>query len=150
MQSGPGGGRASGVALLQARIADLGQRCDFRERHAGTPANGRLVPTIVFPADRDSTAHPRNGDLIIALSAGARGLRRDVRHGQVPGGRTYPLTVYIDAADRAELAQWQVHGGCHAWSGGRAEGSYTDPRGLDASGEMLRFFLGHTLDIELS
>ncbi|KAA2213630.1 PHB depolymerase family esterase [Pseudoroseomonas oryzae] len=108
----------------------------------------RLVPAIVFHADRDSTVHPRNGDQVIAQSAAhpaAAGLRATVQRGQVPGGHAYSRTCHLDAEERAVLEQWQVHGGGHAWSGGSPAGSYTDPRGPDASREMLRFFLVHRL-----
>lgn len=107
------------------------------------PATGqRLVPTIVFHADQDATVHPRNGDQVMAQS-GAGALRRQVERGEVPQGHAYTRTIHADAAGRAVLEQWVVHGGGHAWSGGSSAGSYTDPRGPDASREMLRFFLEH-------
>ncbi len=102
-----------------------------------------IVPTIVFHADKDHTVHPRNGDQVIAQSAAAGGLRTEVQRGQVPGGHAYTRTLHADAGGQLVLEQWLIHGGGHAWSGGSAAGSYTDPRGPDASREMLRFFLEH-------
>ena len=57
------------------------------------------------------------------------------------GGRRTVRTVVRrpDGPPQAEL--WLVEGAGHAWSGGNAAGSYTDPSGPDASAEMVRFFL---------
>jgi poly(hydroxyalkanoate) depolymerase family esterase len=128
----------------------------MRQGAAGAPPRPggvqRPVPTIVFHADRDSTVHPRNGDQVIAQSSAAlpEGLRREVERGQVPGGHAYSRTLHLDDGGRALLEQWLIHGGGHAWSGGSPAGSYTDPRGPDASREMLRFFLSHSLTLGAS
>jgi poly(hydroxyalkanoate) depolymerase family esterase len=114
--------------------------------HASANGGGRrVVPTIVFHADQDGTVHPRNGDQVIAQSGAtaAGGLRTEVQRGRVPGGHAYSRTIHADAGGRPVLEHWLVHGGGHAWSGGSPAGSYTDPRGPDASREMLRFFLEH-------
>jgi poly(hydroxyalkanoate) depolymerase family esterase len=105
----------------------------------------RLVPTIVFHGDQDSTVHPRNGDHVIAQStAGATtGLQTRVEQGRVPGGHAYSRTLHTDARGQTILEQWVVHGNGHAWSGGSPAGSYTDRQGPDATREMLRFFLEH-------
>jgi poly(hydroxyalkanoate) depolymerase family esterase len=105
----------------------------------------RVVPTIVFHADKDGTVHPSNGDQVIAQAGAAAGakLPATTEQGQVPGGRSYTRSLHATAGDAAVLEQWVVHGGGHAWSGGSAAGTYTDPQGPDASREMMRFFLDH-------
>lgn len=103
---------------------------------------GQLVPTIVFHGDQDRTVHPSNGDGVIAQAAtAAGGLRVREERGRVPGGHGWRRLAHLDATGRTILEQWVVEGAGHAWSGGSPQGSFTDPRGPDASREMLRFFL---------
>jgi poly(hydroxyalkanoate) depolymerase family esterase len=106
------------------------------------------VPTIVFHGDRDATVHPNNGDQILEQSLGTMATQKKVHRGQVPGGHAYTRTILSDASGRGMLEHWNIHGAGHAWSGGSPAGSYTDPRGPDATREMLRFFLEHFLPEE--
>ena len=106
------------------------------------------VPTIVFHGDRDTTVHPNNGDQILEQSVRTMSTQKKVHRGQVPGGHAYTRTILSDASGRGMLEHWNIHGAGHAWSGGSPAGSYTDPRGPDATREMLRFFLEHSLPEE--
>jgi poly(hydroxyalkanoate) depolymerase family esterase len=106
--------------------------------------SGSAVPTIVFHGDRDSTVHPDNGDQIIAQANGATSGTSSVIRGQVPGGHAYTQTILADAGGQVTSEHWTIHGAGHAWSGGSPAGSYTDPKGPDATREMLRFFLAHS------
>ncbi|MFN3439612.1 MAG: alpha/beta hydrolase family esterase [Acidovorax sp.] len=120
-------------------------------------------PTIVFHGDADPTVHAHNGEQLIqaTLSAlasapgGAPATVKTVQQGQSASGQGYTRTVYSLAggADteskppRPAVAEhWVLHGAGHAWAGGNAGGSHTDPRGVNATQEMLRFFLEHPRD----
>jgi poly(hydroxyalkanoate) depolymerase family esterase len=106
------------------------------------------IPLIVFHGDHDeivsvaNASHIRQQRLAVgeALTA-ADGSR--VTHGQVSGGHSYTRTTYSDEA-QVLLEQWIVHGAGHAWFGGTAGCSYTDPLGPNASAEMVRFFSEHS------
>jgi poly(hydroxyalkanoate) depolymerase family esterase len=106
-------------------------------------ASARHVPAIVFHGDRDTTVHPHNGEAVVEQAARGVSLKTHTQEGKVPGGHGYSRTVKTDAAGRSLVEQWTVHGAGHAWSGGNSAGSFTDPKGPDATAEMLRFFLGH-------
>lgn len=120
-------------------------------RARGRDPAPRMVPTIVFHGDSDTTVHPSNGEHVIAQAAMPHAdaprsapahTPQDVERG-VAGGREYSRTVHTDAAGQAVIEHWVVHGAGHAWSGGSAKGSYADPAGPDASREMVRFFFQH-------
>lgn len=108
-------------------------------RRGAAPARAaRAVPIIVFHGDQDTTVHPRNGEQVISSAASSRDVSMD--RGQVPGGHAYTRTVHSDPAGRVIVEHWLIHGAGHAWSGGSPRGSYTDPKGPDATREMRRFF----------
>ncbi len=109
------------------------------------PGDGLPVPTIVFHGDRDVTVHPNNGAHILEQSMRTTSTLKKVRRGRVPGGHAYTRTIHTDASGRGIFEHWNIHGAGHAWSGGSPAGSHTDPRGPDATREMLRFFLEHSL-----
>jgi poly(hydroxyalkanoate) depolymerase family esterase len=134
----------SGLACGAAR--DLPSAFAAMRQGGGEIADGGpSVPTIVFHGDRDTTVHPNNGDRIVEQAAKAARAKAKVIDGRVPDGHAYTRTILTDAGGRVVSEHWNVHGAGHAWSGGSPAGSYTDPRGPDATREMLRFFLDHSL-----
>ncbi|MWJ29311.1 PHB depolymerase family esterase [Halomonas sp. ZH2S] len=104
------------------------------------------VPAVVFHGDRDTTVHPSNAERVAGQYGVKAANQRDnvkVQAGRIPNGHAYTRTIHHDAKGKPRLEQWQIHGAGHAWSGGSLQGSYTDPKGPDATGEMLRFFYAH-------
>jgi poly(hydroxyalkanoate) depolymerase family esterase len=132
-------GLACGAARdMPSAFAAMGGGGTIRPR-----GEGRTVPTIVFHGDADRTVNPVNSDHVIAQARQEAALTEIVTRGETPGGMAYTRTVQRDDAGEDVLEQWVLHGAGHAWSGGSVTGSYTDPRGPDATREMTRFFLAH-------
>ena len=125
----------------------------FAAMHQGTAYTAQhlreIIPLIAFHGDSDTTVAPANADNLLDqwLQATTAELgnapKVTTEQGQVTGGHAYTRCIYSDASDRTLMEQWTVHRAGHAWSGGSASGSYTDPHGPDASREMVRFFMEH-------
>lgn len=118
----------------------------FAAMRGGSTGSARAVtvPAIVFHGLADKTVHPENGEAVVGQALRTRsGLSRIRVSGISQGGRAYRQTRHEDTGGRSMTEHWEIDGAGHAWSGGKASGSYTDPKGPDASREMLRFFLQH-------
>ena len=112
-------------------------------RGGGTAAPGRAVPTIVVHGGADRTVAPANARAVAEQARGGAALATATTRGRAAGGLAFTRSVGSDANGRPLVESWLVEGAGHAWSGGSPAGSYTEPRGPDASRAMLDFFLRH-------
>ena len=141
MKSGPGS-RAASVARSAAPRASGG-----RDAESGAATHGS-APVIVIHGSADETVAATNAEAVVeAALAGTTAVTEPAPDVDAGGSRRVQRTVWraADAPPGAPtLAErWLVHGAPHAWSGGAPAGSYTDPKGPDASRAMLRFFRDH-------
>jgi poly(hydroxyalkanoate) depolymerase family esterase len=143
------------------RSASTGRNALGAMRGRGSPApplaGARMAPLIVFQGTADAVVHERSGGLMAeqwlaydaARSTGTRDPLRITRsraaEKRSAGGRRYTVTRWYSARGRKQLEYWRVDGLGHAWSGGLADGSYSDPRGPRASTAMWQFFASHSV-----
>ena len=148
VHSGVRQGVAVGLASALATMRDGAG--PIEAAHAETSPHRQ--PVIVFHGDADTTVNPRNAVEVYLQSIPSSGdrvavsgatLQETIETREAPGGRRFTRTAWAQPDGRVIAELWVVHGAGHAWSGGDAGGSYTEPQGPNASAEMLRFFLSH-------
>jgi poly(hydroxyalkanoate) depolymerase family esterase len=117
--------------------------------HARQPRTNSTMRTIAFHGTADATVHPSNGDAIARHAVDAGAPQSIETHSTAKAsGRNFTRTVSSDLEGKPIVEHWAIDGQGHAWSGGQPGGSYTDPKGPDASAEMIRFFF-NTPDREI-
>lgn len=116
----------------------------------------RVVPAMVLHGTADEVVARINAQQVVDqflvmndwASDGMRNADIDSRadrteSGQSAAGKRYTHRIFEDGKGRAVVEQVMVEGLGHAWSGGDARGSYTDPAGPDASALLWGFFKAH-------
>ena len=112
----------------------------------------RPVPTIVLHGTADRTVSPVNGEQVVRQSLAVARLAAPERCRAVferpaerdtersPGGLAATRRRWRDEAGALTHEYVEVDGLGHAWSGGTAGASFTDPRGPSASEAIWEFF----------
>ena len=122
-----------------------------RTAHRAMGAEARPVPTIVVHGAGDTVVHPDNGEAVARqwlatnrLAAGDGGRAEDdpdaVVRDDAAGRMPVTRRTWTDGSGRVLVEHHAVEGLGHAWSGGAAGGSHTDPRGPSASDAIWGFF----------
>jgi poly(hydroxyalkanoate) depolymerase family esterase len=104
---------------------------------------GRAMPLIAIHGGADAVVSPVNSRQLAAQWAGVlRATSRPPERG-TEGGLAVERTRWPAADGKTAIELVIVDGLGHAWSGGSPDGTYTDPRGPDASRLILDFLLAH-------
>ena len=138
-------GLAAGAAHnMMGALSAMNSGAKGYEAGAGHAPHVPQVPLIVFHGDRDTTVHPRNGEQL--LHAAAPHTQAQTETGRSVDGQRYTrTTLSAPGVAPVQAEHWLLHGAGHAWSGGDTRGSHASAGGVNASQEMLRFFLEHPL-----
>ena len=140
---------AAGIHSGLARGAARDVRSAMAAMRRGAPGGAVPAPIrtkyspvrrIIFQGDKDDTVHLSNAKHLVTAALGdapqaARITSNSVRK------IAYTRSDFARSGDAGPLELWILKGTGHAWSGGRVAGSFTDPKGPDASTQMVRFFL---------
>jgi poly(hydroxyalkanoate) depolymerase family esterase len=105
----------------------------------------KAMPVLVLHGGQDAALGARNGTNLAQQWAVANRLARG-GEASVPATSEAPhreegrYDATVVTYDGADVEEWRIPELDHAWSGGAAEATYTDPKGPDATAAVLAFF----------
>jgi len=109
---------------------------------AGSQRTAKQQRIIIFHGRADNIVHCSNAKRIFNAACAAVSSSSIHTHYDISdGGRCFTRTIVENEDGKPNVEYWLLDNIGHAWSGGKTEGSYTDPKGPCASTEMVRFFL---------
>ncbi len=114
------------------------------------------IPVILFQGSGDTTVAPGNAETIIMTELASweskgLSLSKSVHaENSLNTARATTRSAWKTELGKPMVEMWSVVAGPHAWSGGNAAGSFTDPKGPDASTAMFEFFKLHPKTPKLS
>ena len=143
-----------GIGAMAKGASDVAKLARLAREEMSTRV--RPIPAIIVQGADDAVVRPVNAthsrDVWLAMNALARGASTTVaaapgRDERQVGGLTVTRECYHGQAGarECEVQTLTVSGLGHAWSGGSKDGTFTDERGPDATAEILRFLLAHSL-----
>lgn len=104
---------------------------------------GRPPALIAIHGGADAVVTATNSRQLAGQWAGVLGLSASPAERTTEGGLGVERTRWKTPDGKTAIELAIVDGLGHAWSGGSADGTYTDPRGPDASRLILDFLLAH-------
>lgn len=135
----------SALAAMKTGAGQIGKIEELRDELSnsiGVPAalDRHDQPLIIFHGDQDDVVASQNATDLMAYHH-QDNLYQQHQYQETSAHYDLTRTTYQNAKGKNLAEQWIIHGAGHAWSGGNAEGSFTDANGPDASVEMMRFFM---------
>jgi poly(hydroxyalkanoate) depolymerase family esterase len=151
---------ATSMASALAAMARGGDDTDAHGHaaHRAMGRHARPVPSMVIHGSADRTVAPANATQVLRQSMAANHLAapetcdHNAEHptsswrGQTDRGHAYAQSRWLDARGALMHELLAVEGLGHAWSGGAADGSHTDPRGPCATEAIWTFFAATSAD----
>ena len=114
--------------------------------YAAMGKSARVIPVLIMQGALDKSVPPLHTEqlrtqwLTTHGLIGAKAGDTESSKAESTAGYHYTRTTARSADKRVLVETIVVDELGHAWSGGSSEGTFTDPRGPDATDEMLRFF----------